>query len=66
MENVQERDGGDAGETQQAEALLKACDEVLEYHERVGDDEDTAARKVRAKRAELRDRLASAAEERAG
>jgi hypothetical protein len=64
MNNVRERDGGDAAETQQTEALLKACDEVLDYHERAGDDQAAAAREVRAKRAELRDRLASAAEKR--
>jgi hypothetical protein len=48
---------GDAHETEHVESLLKACDEVLEYHERDGSSDAPAAKQVRAKRAELRERL---------
>jgi hypothetical protein len=35
------------------EALLKACDEMLEYHDRAGTSDGDAARAVRAKRTQL-------------
>jgi hypothetical protein len=35
------------------ETLLKACDEMLEYHDRAGTSDGDAARAVRAKRAQL-------------
>ena len=34
-------------------SFVRACDEVLEFHERAGSSEGAAARQVRAKREEL-------------
>jgi hypothetical protein len=46
-----------ARDADQVESLLKACDEVLAYHERAGSGDGTAASEVRAKRDELRECL---------
>jgi hypothetical protein len=47
----------DAGETQHVEALLRAFEEVLEYHERAGNADTEIVRELRAKQGELHERL---------
>jgi hypothetical protein len=51
----------DSDETQHIESLIKACDEMLDYHEQAGSRDCAAARQVYAKRAELKERLAAEA-----
>jgi hypothetical protein len=48
----------DAGDVQRLQSLIKACDDMLEFHERTGSAEDEAATHVRAKRDEFQARLA--------
>jgi hypothetical protein len=50
----------DSGDNHYIESLIKACDEMLAYHERAGSHDCAAARQVRAKRADLHQRLAEA------
>jgi hypothetical protein len=47
----------DAGETQHVESLLRAFEEVLDYHERAGNADTEIVRELRAKQGELHERL---------
>ena len=47
----------DAAETEHLEKLLRAFDEVLEYHDRAGNGDTEVAKELRAKRRSLVERL---------
>ena len=47
----------DTSETEHLEALLRAFDEVLDYHERAGNRDTPTVMELRAKRAQLCGRL---------
>jgi len=48
----------DAGDVQRLESLIKACDDMIEFHEGAGSGDAKAATQVRAARDEFQARLA--------
>lgn len=49
----------DGGNTEHVQALLRACDEMLDYHESAGHRDAAVVRELQAKRAQLSDRLSA-------